>query len=344
MHHGQPEVTSLDRLLPELAAHAPALDAASGGEAAATWRWWSCYLHEVADPQGRYRVLRWPDGTPGPLLQAGSRSALRAVSNYYTPLFQAAPAGAPVARWVAELAGAASLELGPIDTASADAWADALHASGWRCFRRAAFGNWYLPCEGLGFDAYLAQRPAVTRNTYKRKLRQFTSAHGGLRLSLVSSPEQLDEALVAYERVYSRSWKPLESHPAFIRSWARQCAAAGWLRLGLAWQGDEPIAAQFWYTAFGKAHVFKLAYDESATRMSAGTVLTGYLLQHALDHDQVREVDYLSGDDAYKQAWMSHRRQRWRLLAFNPRRLPGLLGAAEAEIRQWWRQLMRAGS
>ena len=48
-------------------------------------------------------------------------------------------------------------------------------------------------------------------------------------------------------------------------------------------------------------------------------------MEHVLDVDKVREVDYLTGDDKYKQDWMSHRRERWGILAMNPRTVRGAL-------------------
>jgi hypothetical protein len=52
------------------------------------------------------------------------------------------------------------------------------------------------------------------------------------------------------------------------------------------------------------------------------------MMAHVLDVDRVREVDFGRGDDPYKQLWMSHRREHWGLLAFNPSTPWGLLTAA----------------
>ena len=49
------------------------------------------------------------------------------------------------------------------------------------------------------------------------------------------------------------------------------------------------------------------------------------MLEHALDGDKVSEVDYLTGDDNYKSNWMSHRRERWGIMAFNPASFLGKL-------------------
>jgi hypothetical protein len=54
----------------------------------------------------------------------------------------------------------------------------------------------------------------------------------------------------------------------------------------------------------------------------------------------VAEVDYLIGDDAYKQDWMSHRRERWGIVAYNPRTLFGLAGALKQMLGGCRRKLL----
>jgi hypothetical protein len=51
------------------------------------------------------------------------------------------------------------------------------------------------------------------------------------------------------------------------------------------------------------------------------------LMEHVLDQDKVNEVDYLTGDDTYKAAWMSDRRERWGLVAYNLKTARGVFGA-----------------
>jgi CelD/BcsL family acetyltransferase involved in cellulose biosynthesis len=52
-------------------------------------------------------------------------------------------------------------------------------------------------------------------------------------------------------------------------------------------------------------------------------------MEYAFDVDRVSEVDYLTGDDPYKKQWMSHRRERWGIMAFNPWTLRGCLTMAK---------------
>jgi CelD/BcsL family acetyltransferase involved in cellulose biosynthesis len=109
---------------------------------------------------------------------------------------------------------------------------------------------------------------------------------------------------------------------------ARRCAEQGWLRLGIAYLDGEPAAAQLWIVADGTASIFKVAYDQRFAKESVGTLLTSLLMEHVMERDKVSVVDYLTGDDGYKKDWMSQRRERWGIVAFNPRTLLGLLCAA----------------
>ena len=72
------------------------------------------------------------------------------------------------------------------------------------------------------------------------------------------------------------------------------------------------------------------------------------MLRNAIDTDHATEVDYLSGDDAYKREWMSHRRSRIGIVAFDPATLRGLIGAARhfaaRRLRAWRRPRTQVAS
>jgi hypothetical protein len=276
---------------------------------------------------------------------------LKALTNYYASLYsplissaldRAAALDALAGDLVSLHPAPTAISFAPLDADSPDTTAlrTAFARRSWYVRRHFCFGNWYLPCDGLGFEAYMSGRDSRLYNTWTRKARRFQKGQDGARLELVTEPVEVDAAMSAYERVYARSWKTAEPYPDFVRGWARVCARNGWLRLGIAWLGATPIAAQFWFTMQRRAYIFKLAYDEEHTKLSAGTVLSAFLFQHSLEHDKVVEIDYLTGDDAYKRSWMSHRRERIGLLACNTRTARGLvLTAAEyaGALRQRWR-------
>lgn len=235
-------------------------------------------------------------------------------------------------------AGAAAYRFSPMDPASREftLLKRALTMAGLSAHAYFAFGNWYEPVRYRWAD-YLKERSGQIRSTIKRNARKFASEGG--RLEIVQGGDGLDAGLDAYRAVYARSWKVPEPYPDFVPGLIRLCARRGWLRLGLAWLGDKPVAAQIWIVANGRADIYKLAYDEAYKALAPGTLLTALLMEQALDVDHVQEIDYLIGDSPYKADWMSQRRERFGLVAYDPLTLRGLIGLARQAIGEAWRRL-----
>ena len=206
-----------------------------------------------------------------------------------------------------------SLQLDPIaeDDGNLLILQQALESHGFSCHRYFRFYNWIHRTEGESFADYMQARPSRVRNTVNRKRRKLEREQG--YLIRLFTDEQIDEALSDYRIVYKASWKANEVFEPFIDGLAKRFSEAGWLRLAILYIQDQPVAAQFWFVAHGKASIFKLAYDEAWKRYSPGSILIAYLMEQVIDSDKVEEIDFLTGNDAYKQDWMSERRQRWRL-------------------------------
>lgn len=281
----------------------------------------------AADPAGASPVLLPLRVAAGPL---GQR--IESLANYYTALYSPLPAGreslsglkAIVEALTRDCRPAVAMRFSPMDP-QAPAYRGlmaALKEAGWAPFPFFCFGNWYLPVRE-SWDSYLEKRDGTLRSTLKRMGKAFAAAGG--RLELVAGGAALEEGIRAYEQVYAASWKPAEPYPQFVAGLARSCAGRGWLRLGIARLGATPVAAQIWIVAHGKASIYKLAYHQAYMKYSPGTLLTAFLMRHAFEADGVAEVDYLIGDDPYKRSWMSHRRERWGIVAYNPRTVPGAL-------------------
>lgn len=200
----------------------------------------------------------------------------------------------------------------------------AFRSAGMAVQRYFCFGNWYLKVNGRTYQEYASTLPPRLRNTLRRKAQQLDSANR-LRIDIITRAADVPAGIEAYETVYQASWKPPEAYPEFIPGLIRMCAQHGWLRLGVAYVDDRPAAAQLWIVANGVASIYKLAYDHRLAKLSIGSLLTARLMQQVIDVDGVQEVDFLSGDDAYKQDWMPHRRERWGIMAFNLRTLKGVL-------------------
>jgi hypothetical protein len=204
----------------------------------------------------------------------------------------------------------------------------ALRKSGFLVDTYFNFGNWYEDTGGRSYDDYLKARPSVLRNTIKRKGRKLEKLDN-VEIKIVFGGPELEQAIADYEGIYALSWKNAERYPDFMRDLIRTCARQGSLRLGLIYVDGKAAAAQFWIAHQHRAIIYKLAYDPAFEKLSVGSVLTAHLMRHVIDEDRVREVDYGSGDDSYKKDWMSHRREKWGIVAFNPMVPRGLAGAAK---------------
>jgi hypothetical protein len=218
------------------------------------------------------------------------------------------------------------VELKPLDV-DAPAFAalvEGLEKAGFVVQTYFCFGNWYLEVKGRSFAQYVETLPSVLRNTLGRKKKKLEKS-GRAQIEIVTGGDGLESAIAAYNTVYLASWKESEPYPRFVPELIRNCAALGLLRLGIVRVDGEPAAAQFWIVHNGRALIYKLAYDERFAELSVGTILTATLMKHVIDIDGVIQVDYLTGDDAYKKDWMSSRRERWGILALNPRTLRGVL-------------------
>jgi hypothetical protein len=195
--------------------------------------------------------------------------------------------------------------------------------AGWKGIHRYfCFGNWIHELGSASYQSYLASRPTRLRNTIVRRTRQYLDADRG-SIRIVQGGDTLESAIEEYVAIYKCSWKREEPYPEFVPQLLRLAASRGWLRLGIATYDKVPVAAQIWLVSQGTAFIFKLAYHEQYKQLSPGTVLTAYLVEHVIDKDSVSRIDYLSGDDDYKTDWMSVRRERHGVAAYNPCTLRG---------------------
>lgn len=316
--------------------------------------WYANLIDNVyaGEPQAQVSILVLRrQGRPLAVLPTVAQSGalgreISALSNYYTAIF--APALEddveaedllPLTRALRQAGGGAAVyRFSPMDPASREfaLLKRALTLAGLSTHAYFAFGNWYEPVRQNWAD-YLKDRSGQLRSTIKRMGKKF--ANEGGRLEVVRDGDAIEVGLAAYREVYAHSWKVPEPYTDFVPGLIRLCARRGWLRLGLAWLKDKPVAAQIWIVANGRANIYKLAYDQDYKGLAPGTLLTALLMEQALDRDRVQEVDYLTGDAPYKAEWMSERRERHGLVAYDPLTVRGLIGLARQTVGKLWRGL-----
>ena len=196
-----------------------------------------------------------------------------------------------------------------------------MEASGFTCHRNFRFYNWIFKVQGHSYKDYMADRPAKLRNIIARKKRKLEREQGYcIRLF---AGDEAPQAMSDYYAVYGASWKANEQYADFLDGMVAAFSKTGWSRLAVLYIKGQPAAAQLWFVRHAKASIFRLAYDETWRQYSPGSILTGYLMEHVIDTDQVEEIDFLTGNEAYKQDWMSERRERWALSCVKSRKPTG---------------------
>jgi hypothetical protein len=186
-----------------------------------------------------------------------------------------------------------------------------MESTGFSCERIFRQYNWIFRVQGQSYEDYMAARPAKLRNTISRKKRKLEREHGyDIRLF---TGDEVPQVMSDYYAVYSASWKANEQYVDFLDDIVASFSKAGWTRLGVLYIKGQPAAAQLWFVHHGKASIFRLAYDKAWRQYSTGSILTSFLMEYVIDIDGVEEIDFLTGNDAYKQDWMSDRRERFAL-------------------------------
>ncbi len=296
---------------------------------------------------GESNFVAWPMR-----LHQGRREA-HALGNFYTSAFSPIvnatddlPLWIALLRHLLEVERFTAITVAPFakDSDLHNRLLETLPTAGWRGVHNYfCFGNWVHELRGSSFEEYMASRASRVRNTVKRRRKKFLADDQG-KLEVITGGEAMETGVAHYADVYRHSWKNNEPYPEFIPGLLRLAAKRGWLRLGLATYKYTPAASQIWIVVGAEAFIFKLAYRESLKSLSPGTVLTAHLLESVIDGDKIERINYLSGDDAYKQDWMSERTDFVGVAAYNPRVPRGALQLISFYVKQWLKRFKRLPS
>jgi len=176
--------------------------------------------------------------------------------------------------------------------------------------------NRYCAVNSASFDGFFEGLPQSTRKDISYCRRRLEK-NGSLAFRIITSGDSLDQCLDVYDTVRANSWKAAERDQDFNREFMHVAAAKGWLRLGVLSFDETPIAVQKWIVADSRAYIYDVLYDEGYKKHSPGKILTSMMFQHAIDKDGVTYVDYLRGDEPYKQEWTPMLRNRIGIDGYN---------------------------
>ncbi len=255
-----------------------------------------------------------------PLMESAGSKTWYSLRHGFTPLYSLLLADDDQERVLSCLAQALSqlplkgLLLEPVadDDGKINGLKRFLETAGFSCEHIFRLYNWTYRLQGQSYAEYMAGRPAQLRNTISRKQRKLEREHG-YKIRLFIGDEVL-RGMPDYYVVYNASWKQNEiSNAGFQDCFVEDFSRVGWSRLAILYIKGQPVAAQLWFVRHGKASIYRLAYDKAWRQYSTGSILTSFLMEYVIDTDRVEEIDFLTGNDAYKQDWMSERRERFLL-------------------------------
>lgn len=299
---------------------------------------WFALLARRCFPDARLHIANATDRDASvwmPLLL--DRNGLSALSNWYSfsfaPLFLGTHDNDQQADLLATLAGSLRgihhrISLYPVvgDTSATAAMiARAFKKAGWITIARPQGVNYCLDVADRSFENYWASRPGALRKQVRRKGSKSAyrfDIHYGLT----------DVLWDDYSAIYAASWKDAEPFPDMIRDMARDAGLRGALRLGFARDQGRPVAVQFWTVEGGTAYIHKIAHDRSLDASSPGTLLSHHMFRHVIDDDRVAHIDYGTGSNSSKRAWMEGERPMIRIDCYDPRVPAAWLPAARASI------------
>ena len=217
----------------------------------------------------------------------------------------------------------------------------ALRAAGFWVQAYANSYNRFETTEGVDYETYFARRSANLRYSVRRRQRALEKA-GRLELNLYSDLAGLESAMPDYFTVSMDSWKSMATMIGIdILDLMQLAAAKGCLRLGILRLDGEPAATQFWIVTNGVAHCSRLAYREKYKHLTAGVVLTNFMIAQFLDQDHVLKIDFGYGNDDYKGGWMKEVRNYFGLMAFNPATRTGCYQGARHILGQRLKRTVR---
>jgi hypothetical protein len=193
--------------------------------------------------------------------------------------------------------------------------------------------NWHATAKNK--EEYWNKRQSKLINTIHRKKKKLQQQHADIQIYQQLTPERLKD----YWHIYQHSWKQPEPGTEFIDWLLTYSSVQGQLRLGMMFINQQPVAFQFWLVQQQQAAIVKLAQDQAFDTLSPGTVLMAAMIDHVMTSDLVTEIDFLTGNDAYKGEWMDQCHLLYKIDVINCQHFNGQLYFVKLSLRQHLGQL-----
>ncbi|MCJ7512261.1 MAG: GNAT family N-acetyltransferase [Anaerolineales bacterium] len=273
--------------------------------------WPSAELQVVAgrDPTGRLvglaPLIRLP-GEPGPALHLLGSFEISDYLDLLVSADEAAPFVSGLLDFLAQepVAGWHTLELYNLPNLSPvrGLMLELAAQRGWRATEEPL-----QPCPVISlpenWEGYLQSLDKKQRHELRRKLRRAEGNLPGVSLRWVDQPGEIESAMGAFLRLMrldpQKSGFLTEAMDGHFRRLATEAKDDNWLRLAFLDAGGEPAAGYLFFDYGNRLWIYNSCLDPAFSQLSPGWVLTGMLIEWAVEHGR-DEFDFLRGGEAYK--------------------------------------------
>jgi CelD/BcsL family acetyltransferase involved in cellulose biosynthesis len=196
----------------------------------------------------------------------------------------------------------------------------------------------YLRLRGT-FDAYLAARPSGAGAQWWRRLR-WLEKRPGHRVEVLTTPQEIAQGIEILLDLHRKRWAleggsdAIDSKrvAAFHRHAALGLARAGRARITVLSADGAPRAVLYGFRHGTRFSYYQSGHDPVWRARSVGTVILGLVIRDCFDAG-LTELDFLHGDESYKQLWATDLRSTVRLTWRGPGLRPLLYEAGRGALR-----------
>lgn len=179
------------------------------------------------------------------------------------------------------------------------------------------YDNCYSDCIKGTSEDYFNSRSKSFRLSIRKNYNRLSKA-GDIRFRVITGEADCPDYYEIYSSIYSKSWKKKERvGREFFPRMLRYAEKNQWLRIGIVYLNERPIATVFVIVAGKHAYFEKVAFDEEFRNFGAGSVCLYEMIKHVIDVDKVSVIDFLRGADEYKRHWVAKCRKRVGLMVYN---------------------------
>ena len=161
------------------------------------------------------------------------------------------------------------------------------------------------------WESVLANLTRSTRKNLLYETRRLFKSHACRFRRVIGDDGELEAAMDALVRLHQARWSArgepgsftIPGFERFLRDAARMSLGDDRLRMWTLEVDGAMAAALIGFYDNGIVHYLQAGFDPALARLSVGRVMLGLCIQDCINDADVREFDFMGGNNAYKDAW-----------------------------------------